>query len=142
MEDDDDKNTFINHRHSIDQINMDLLLNKTKYQKYLSKTDSQKFIELVQYREKCQDYKESILQISSMLLDEPSDNAVSKEVADSFAQYSKTAIRFLEIQEANKMAQQKYEEDANDITLLHESKSNICYWNFSKGGGSGRKYRK
>jgi hypothetical protein len=88
------------HQKKMDEISMALLLNKTHYQKYLSKTDSQKYVEYLEYIEKCGIFRSNIIDITKTLLADPdprSNTSVSQEVLESFEQYSKTLIKYLEI---------------------------------------------
>lgn len=88
------------HQKKMDEISMALLLNKTHYQKYLSKTDSQKHAEYLEYIEKCGIFRSNIIDITKTLLADPdprSNTSVSQEVLESFEQYSKTLIKYLEI---------------------------------------------
>lgn len=86
---------------SIDQLTMELLLNKTQYQKYLAKTDAQKHAEYCEFLDNCSKYRQSILTMTTDLLDKGCEsNLYSQEVQTAFEEYTKTIIRFLEIQNA------------------------------------------
>ncbi len=88
-------NTFI------DKITMELLLNKTHYQKYLSKTDSKKHAEYQEYLRKLSKFHGSILGITESLLNNPK-KTYTNEVGDAFDDYMHTLIKYLEIEEANR----------------------------------------
>lgn len=84
----------------IDQISMQLLLNKTGYQKYLSKTDPQKHQEYQEYLDNCSRLRRPIIDITSRLLDGDKDK-YTQEINNAFKEYSQVLIRYLELKEKN-----------------------------------------
>jgi hypothetical protein len=84
----------------IDKLTMELLLNKTNYQKYLSKTDPQKHAEHQEFLSKITDFRDGILEMTTELLDNPK-KMYTNEVGDAFDQYVQTLIKYLEIEKAN-----------------------------------------
>lgn len=86
---------------SIDKLTLELLLNKTHYQKYLSKTDPQKHAEYLTFLDKLIRFREPILQMTTELLDNPK-KMYTNEVGDVFDSYVKVLVKYLEIEEANK----------------------------------------
>ena len=52
----------------IDELTMKLLLNKTNYAKYLSKTDSQKFEEQQQFILDCEKYQRPVVDMTKLML--------------------------------------------------------------------------
>jgi hypothetical protein len=86
---------------SIDKLTMELLLNKTHYAKYLSKTDPQKHSEYQEFLGKLSTYREDILSMTETLLVNPK-KMYTNEVGQAFDNYVQTLIKFLEIEEMNK----------------------------------------
>jgi len=86
---------------AIDKLTMELLLNKTHYQKYLSKTDPQKHAEYREFLDKLMHFRDPILQMTTELLDNPK-KMYTNEVADAFDSYVKVLVKYLEIEQQNK----------------------------------------
>ena len=86
---------------SIDKLTMELLLNKTHYAKYLSKTDPQKHSEYQEFLGKLSTYREDILTMTETLLVNPK-KMYTNEVGQAFDNYVQTLIKYLEIEEMNK----------------------------------------
>jgi hypothetical protein len=86
---------------SIDKLTMELLLNKTHYAKYLSKTDPQKHSEYQEFLRKLSTYREDILTMTETLLCNPK-KMYTNEVGQAFDNYVQTLIKYLEIEEMNK----------------------------------------
>ena len=86
-------NTFV------DQITMELLLNKTNYQKYLSKSEPQKYAEYQEFLENCKKFRQPISNMTISLLNNQKRSIYNQEVIDAFDTYAKTLIRYLEIKE-------------------------------------------
>ena len=109
---------------SMDQLTMELLLNKTQYQKYLAKTDSQKHAEYCEFLEGCSEHRQEIVDITVNLLDSNTKNKdkeikkYSQEVQTAFDEYAKAVIRFLEIQES---VNSRYKEEEDDDIMFPPS---------------------
>ena len=86
---------------AIDKLTMELLLNKTHYQKYLSKTDPQKHAEYREFLDKLAHFRDPILQMTTELLDNPK-KMYTNEVGDAFDSYVKILVKYLEIEQQNK----------------------------------------
>ena len=84
----------------VDKVTLELLLNKTNYQKYLSKSDPQKHAEHQEFLSKTADFRDEILEMTTELLDNPK-KMYTNEVGDAFDQYVQTMIKYLEIEKAN-----------------------------------------
>ena len=83
---------------SIDRLTLELLTNKTHYNKYLSQTNSTKFREHQEYLKKVKKYRNQILQITNQYLKNP-ENLFNLELDEMFSNYSKTFIKYLEMKE-------------------------------------------
>jgi hypothetical protein len=83
----------------IDKLTMELLLNKTHYQKYLEKTDPQKHADYLEFTSQCNRLRRPILDMTSRLLKGTKHREYSQEVVQAFEKYAQIAIRYIEIQE-------------------------------------------
>lgn len=83
----------------VDKITLELLLNKTNYQKYLSKSEPQKFAEYQEFLDNCEKHKRQMVNITCGLINNPANNKCSTEVANAFETYAKVLIRYLELKE-------------------------------------------
>jgi hypothetical protein len=81
---------------SIDKMTLELLMNRTNYNKYVEKTDPKKFEEYKLYKQKVRKYKSRILGLTRQYLDNP-DFQLTIETNDSFADYAKTLIKHFEM---------------------------------------------
>ena len=82
---------------AIDRMTMELLLNKTHYAKYLSKTDRQKHEEFQEFVSQMRKYKVEMADITQRLMQNPKSTLFSQDVLESFETYAHTVIRFLEL---------------------------------------------
>jgi hypothetical protein len=96
----------------VDKVTLELLLNRTNYQKYLSKSDPQKHAEHQEFLSKTAEFRDEILEMTTELLDNPK-KMYTNEVGDAFDQYVQTLIKYLEIEKANTLT-----EDADDDVLF------------------------
>jgi F0F1-type ATP synthase membrane subunit b/b' len=91
----------------IDKITLELLLNKSAYQKYLSKTDPEKHNEYQEFIKKTKRFRSNILEITENLIDHEK-HQYTNEVTDAFGAYMHALIKYLEIELSN---QQNGDED-------------------------------
>jgi len=84
----------------VDKVTLELLLNRTNYQKYLSKSDPQKHSDYQEFLYKKTEFRDEILEMTTELLDNPK-KMYTNEVGDAFDQYVQTLIKYLEIERAN-----------------------------------------
>jgi len=82
----------------IDKLTLELLMNKSQYQKYVSKTDPKKHEEFQEHANKIRKYKHSILNLTTELLNDPY-RSITGEVNGIFDDYVKTMIRYFECKE-------------------------------------------
>ena len=95
--------SLINTKHtnisrSIDQLTLELLTNKTQYEKYVSKNENHKKSEKQIFLDNCEKYYSQIMKITSQYLKDP-DLQLSIDVSNSFQNYIQCLIRHLEIKE-------------------------------------------
>lgn len=106
----------------IDQLSMEFLLNKTQYQKYLVKTDPQKFAEYQEFVEQCHRLRRPIVDMTARLLDNPKRTTYSQEVSDAFQKYAQVLIRYLEIKEmTEQIDEDNSREGSDEDTMFPES---------------------
>jgi hypothetical protein len=116
----------------VDKITLELLLNKTHYQKYLCKTDPQLYAEKQEFLESCSRFRRPIVDMTTRLLENPNCNNYSREVCDAFDKYAQVLIRYLEIKEMSDQAQSVFDNDDDDDTLFPESMNLITEKESSK----------
>lgn len=105
----------------IDKLSLEFLLNKTQYQKYLQKTDPQKFVEMQEFSENCSRLSRPIMDITMRLLQDPKTDRYSQEVQDAFHLYAGSLIRYLDIKEMTDQIQEEYVDDDDENTLFPAS---------------------
>ena len=82
----------------IDKLTLELLINKTHYHKYLSKSDPKKYDEYKEYKAKLRKYGVDIIDITSQLIEDPK-KMYSNDIEESFHSYVKSIIKYFEIKE-------------------------------------------
>lgn len=100
---------------NVDQITMELFMNKNAYQKIISKTNPVKFRENAMFQNQKKKYKKLIIERTQQLLSATycQNNEIRGLIQDSFDQYVKQVIQELEIKEYENqsMKRDKMEED-------------------------------
>lgn len=93
----------ISKQPSIDQITMELMMNRSHYKKYLAKQDPNKYQENQEYINKIKKYKLKITNIMLELLDDSVKSNVSekytRDINDTFNVFLKTCVKHFEIYE-------------------------------------------
>lgn len=90
-EDESDKDTYI------DNITLELLMNKQKYQKYREHASCTNQYKNKQYNDDLHTYKCKIIKLTNELLNEPLTE-ISNDVNDAFEEYSKCLIRHFKME--------------------------------------------
>jgi len=83
----------------IDKLSMSLLLRKTQHEKYLVKTDGQKYAEHQEFLENCQKYNTSISRMTTRMLCPEKKAAAPDEIQRAFDEYARVLIRYFEMEE-------------------------------------------
>ena len=96
----------------IDEITMKLLTNKTSYAKYLHKTNTEKFEEQQQFVADCKVFYKDILAMTKKMC-QNENNSYGSDVNESFNNYARSIIRYLEIKQKNEDLQKEYEDSEN-----------------------------
>lgn len=87
---------------AMDRLTMELLLNKTHYAKYLSKTDRQKHDEFQEFVGNLRKYSAEMADITHRLTRNPKSTIFSQDMLEAFETYAHTVIRFMELSAMNK----------------------------------------
>ena len=93
---------WVKSQPSIDQLTMELMMNKTHYHKYLSKQNPQKYQEAKETANKVSLYYPKIMEITETLLADfiqNSNEKYTREVNDVFQDYVKTCVKYLEMRD-------------------------------------------
>jgi len=98
----------------IDKLTLELLMNKTQYNKYLLIKDPSKYEELQEYLEKVAKYKDIIMQITEEYLDDHNKQNFT-ELDEAFSNYVKSCIRFIEMKKIEEEPRYEKETDAEDV---------------------------
>ena len=98
----------------IDKLTLELLMNKTQYNKYLLIKDPSKYEELQEYLEKVAKYKDVIMQITEEYLDDHNKQNFT-ELDEAFSNYIKSCIRFIEMKKMEEEPRYEKETDAEDV---------------------------
>lgn len=102
----------------IDKLTLELLMNKSQYNKYLAIKDPNKYEEVQQHLEKVAKYRDRIMQITDQYC-ENQNAQKSIELDEAFSNYLKSCIRFIEMKELE--AEPKYERDTEDTLFVNPS---------------------
>ncbi len=112
----------------IDEITMKLLTNQTNYAKYLHKTDDDKYEEQQQFIADCKVFHKDIVSMTKSMC-QCKNNAYGSDVNDSFNNYARTLIRYLEVKHKSEELQKEYEqnEDMDDELFPSQIESDDDY---------------
>jgi hypothetical protein len=95
----------------IDKLTLELLMNKTNYNKYIEKTDPKKHQEHTEYKQKLRKYKSRMISLTNKYMENP-DYQVNLEMNEMFSMYAKTCIQYFEIMDLeNEYSKEKKEKD-------------------------------
>ena len=86
---------------AINKMTLELLMNRSKYKKYVEKVDPSKHRENDNHLQKICKYKHRILHLTSDLLDDP-ELMITLDVGESFHGYMRTLIRYFEMKDMEK----------------------------------------
>lgn len=103
---------------SVDNLTLSLLMNKTKYNRYLAQTDPAAHKEKQEFISNLSHYKRDLLSITSRCIENPDDMSMSSEVTEAFATYAKEVLTYL--QEKKKMDEldKKCKDDEEEDVLF------------------------
>tara|TARA_B100000035_G_C21035556_1_gene570718 strand:- start:729 stop:1133 length:405 start_codon:yes stop_codon:yes gene_type:complete len=81
-----------------DKLSMELLMNKSQYQKYLSQTDPTKHEEHQRFLKSIKKHKREILKLTNQFLDDP-DTDFNLSINEMFSNYAKSLIQYIEMKQ-------------------------------------------
>tara|TARA_B100001175_G_scaffold64325_1_gene52501 strand:+ start:5785 stop:6222 length:438 start_codon:yes stop_codon:yes gene_type:complete len=101
-----------------DKLNMEMLMNKKQYQKYLSKTDPDKHKVHLEFLKSVKKHKYEILKLTNQFLDNPNTD-FNLSVNEMFETYAKSLIEFIEIKKLDQQTnggcyENDYQDDENE----------------------------
>lgn len=99
---------------SFDQLTLELMCNKKKYNKIIEKTNPKKFEENREQLLKLNKYSKKIMNITKELLDSP-DTQITNEINNAFEEYSKICIRYFEMKEYENKFNNEIESQDEDM---------------------------
>jgi len=107
----------------VDKLTLELMMNKTHYQKYLAKMDPARYQENQDHIRKIRKYRHRILELTSELLDNYMDsrptNKHNNEVNESCDEYIRTCIQYFEMRDLE-IQMTSVSPDDNDVMFnLH-----------------------
>lgn len=109
---------------SIDKLTLELFMNKSAYQKYVSKTNPKKYAEIQDYHENLQTYGSQILEITTDLLENP-EMQITNDVNGAFEAYTKSVIRHLK----QKYIEKQNRFNANDDDEYGDNEDDVLFGN-------------
>ena len=121
LEDDNTQKDEMNNEF-IDNITLELLMNKGQYNKYISKKHPEKYEKVREFQEKLYKYKYDIIDLTKDLVENP-EKEISVEVNEMFEAYVKKLIHFFEMKEietGNLFTPRPYNDDKEDDMMFEK----------------------
>jgi len=124
---------------SIDELTLKLMSNKNQYNKYLSKSNPEKYKEHTDYLEKRADYSNHIMNtVRDILLE---NKSITTEVNESFEQFVKSCMKYYDMKSLEKQCA-NHEEDDEDMLFgnmenMKDSSGSSSYYGSGSYSGSG-----
>ena len=82
----------------VDKLTLELLINKSQYNKYLSKSDPKTYEENMDHHRKINKYKEKIMKITNDYCNNP-NTQITTHLDDMFNDYVRSCIQYFEMKE-------------------------------------------
>jgi hypothetical protein len=98
----------------IDKLTLEIMSNKKKYNKILSKTDPQEFQKRQDKKNKIQLFSPRILSLTETLLDSP-DTQITNDIHEIFDTYVEACIRYFEMKDYEKKYSYEGREEDDDV---------------------------
>lgn len=99
---------------NIDKMTMELLMNKSKYNKYIAKTDPKRYDDQQKEADKIRKYATRIATLTEELLEDP-HKSIQSDINECFMNYVKTCIYHFETKDyEQKGIKDSYEKDDDD----------------------------
>ena len=94
----DTSNNLCVQNEMIDKVTLELLMNKTHYQRYIAQNNPTKHDEYMKYNALIKKYKHQIINITNDLLSSPTKQ-ITTDVNEAYNNYVKTLIKHFQIKE-------------------------------------------
>jgi hypothetical protein len=112
---------------SIDELTLKLMSNKNQYNKYLSKSNPEKYKEHTDYLEKRANYSNNIMNtVRDILI---SNKSISTEVNESFEQFVKSCMKYYDMKLLEKQSD-------NNINGNEDEDEDMLFGNMNESSGS------
>jgi hypothetical protein len=113
----------------IDKLTLEYLMNKNTYNRYIEKTDPNKYKQEQEFREKINKYKSKMISLTLQYLDNR-DFQVNNELDVMMNEYEKTLIKYFEMKDLENVNEYTDHEDIfvnmdNDSSKMDSYSSNI-----------------
>jgi hypothetical protein len=104
---------------NIDKLTLELLMNKTNYNKYMEKTNPEKHKEQREFHQKIKKYGPQIQHLTRRFLENP-NYQINLEMDDMLEGYARTFIKYLEMKDLEKTCCGEYFEKEKDEDILFD----------------------
>jgi hypothetical protein len=84
----------------IDDLTLSLFMNKSRYNKYIAKTDPVAYSEKQEYLKQLHQFRNEILSITDGLIENPDESGVSSDLLEVFTVYTKKIIQYVHQEKA------------------------------------------
>ncbi len=109
----------------IDKITLELLINKTQYNKYIATTDLEKHKKITEFSAKMVKYSDQIMCLAEEYCSS-SKTQKSRDMDETFLNYAKTCIRYFEMKELEGDPESAHGHTQEDV--LFEPKPMHSFW--------------
>lgn len=114
LEQKSDTNSFV------DQITLELLMNKSQYHKFVSKNNPDEFTKIQRQHDEIDQYRESILELTEELLTNKY-KSVSSEVNELFDGYINAVIHHFKMKEIETKNEYNKHDNDNEVDTIFEN---------------------
>jgi len=108
---------------NIDKLTLELLMNKTNYNKYMEKTNPEKHKEQREFHQKIKKFGPRIQHLTRKFLENP-DFQINLEMNDMLEGYARTFIKYLEMKDLEKTCSGCYEKEKDEDILFDPTEMN------------------
>ena len=104
---------------NIDKLTLELLMNKTNYNKYMEKTNPTKYKEQHEFHQKIKKYSPRIQNLTRKFLENP-NYQINQDIDTMLEEYARTFIKYLEMKDLDKMGNGDYYQKEKDEDILFD----------------------
>lgn len=113
-----------------DKLSMEILMNKSQYQKYLSQTNPEKHNAHKEFIKSVKKHKYKILKLTNQFLDDPTTD-FNLSINEMFENYAKALIQFIEMKELDQQTnggcyESDYQDKENDAFDDDKNEDETC----------------